>query len=94
MSEKTDQHKLYYHKLGTAQSSDKLIFGGSETPRRYVGAYLTDDERFLIITAANTTTGNELYFKDLSDPKSTIKTVVGDFNSNTSIIDNIGDVFF
>ncbi|MGJ1195221.1 prolyl oligopeptidase family serine peptidase [Sphingobacterium spiritivorum] len=94
LSEKTDQHKLYYHKLGTAQSSDKLIFGGSETPRRYVGAYLTDDERFLIITAANTTTGNELYFKDLSDPKSTIKTVVGDFSSNTSIIDNIGDVFF
>ncbi|SUJ08469.1 Prolyl endopeptidase precursor [Sphingobacterium spiritivorum] len=94
LSEKTDQHKLYYHKLGTAQSSDKLIFGGSETPRRYVGAYLTDDERFLIITAANTTTGNELYFKDLSDPKSNIKTVVGDFNSNTSIIDNIGDVFF
>lgn len=94
LSEKTDQHKLYYHKLGTAQSSDKLIFGGSETPRRYVGAYLTDDERFLIITAANTTTGNELYFKDLSDPKSSIKTVVGDFSSNTSIIDNIGDVFF
>ncbi|QQT28115.1 prolyl oligopeptidase family serine peptidase [Sphingobacterium spiritivorum] len=94
LSEKTDQHKLYYHKLGTAQSTDKLIFGGSETPRRYVGAYLTDDERFLIITAANTTTGNELYFKDLSDPKSTIKTVVGDFNSNTAIIDNIGDIFF
>ncbi len=94
LSEKTDQHKLYYHKLGTAQSKDQLVFGGPQTPRRYVGAYLTDDERFLIITAANTTTGNELYFKDLNQNDAKIKTIVGDFNSNTTVIDNDGEQFY
>ena len=94
LSEKTDQHKLYYHKLGTAQKSDKMIFGGSETPRRYVGAYLTDDEKFLVITAANTTTGNELYYQDLSKPNSPIKTIVNNFDTSTSIIDNDGETFY
>src|SRR5690606_22508927 len=60
LSAMTQHHKLYFHKLGTSQSEDKLIFGGSETPRRYIGGYLTEDNRFLVITAANSTTGNEL----------------------------------
>lgn len=94
LSEKTDQHKLYYHKLGTEQKTDHLIFGGQETPRRYVGAYLTDDERFLIISAANTTTGNELYYQDLSVPNSKIKTIVDNFDTNTSVIDNDGETFY
>ena len=93
LSQKTDQHKLYYHKLGTAQKKDKLIFGG-DIKRRYVGAYLTDDERFLIITAANTTTGNELYYQDLNDANSKITPILTDFESNTSIVDNEGDTFY
>ena len=93
LSQKTDQHKLYFHKLGTAQKKDKLIFGGDIT-RRYVGAYLTDDERFLIISAANTTTGNELYYQDLSVENSPIKNILGDFNSNTNVIDNDGETFY
>ena len=93
LSQKTDQHKLYYHQLNTAQKKDKLIFGG-DIKRRYVGAYLTDDERFLIITAANTTTGNELYYQDLQQENSTIKTILADFNSNTNVIDNDGETFY
>jgi len=94
LSQKTDQHKLYYHKLGTAQKKDKLIFGGGELKRRYVGAYLTDDERFLIITAANTTTGNELYYQDLQAENAPIKTILADFNSNTNVIENEGETFY
>ncbi|WP_313374869.1 prolyl oligopeptidase family serine peptidase [Chishuiella sp.] len=94
LSEKTDQHKLYYHKLRTEQKTDHLIFGGQETPRRYVGAYLTDDERFLIISAANTTTGNELYYQDLSVPNGKIKPIVNNFDTNTSVIDNDGETFY
>lgn len=94
LSQKTDQHKLYYHQLGTPQKKDKLIFGGGDFKRRYVGAYLTDDERYLIITAANTTTGNELYYQDLQDSKGEIKTIIGDFNSNTNVVDNDGETFY
>lgn len=94
LSQKTDQHKLYYHKLGTSQKKDKLVFGGGDFKRRYVGAYLTNDENYLIITAANTTTGNELYYQDLTVENSPIKTILSDFNSNTNVVDNNGDTFY
>ncbi|MGO1521656.1 MAG: prolyl oligopeptidase family serine peptidase [Sphingobacterium sp.] len=87
----TDQNKLFFHKLNTAQDSDELIFGGSETPRRYIGADLTEDERFLIITAANTTSGNELYVKDLNKGDTDFITVVENMEKNHYILDNDGD---
>jgi prolyl oligopeptidase len=86
----TQYHKLYFHQLGTAQKQDQLVFGGDKTPRRYIGAGLTEDERYLIISAANSTSGNELYIRDLSVPNSPIVSVVDNFNQNHSIIDNIG----
>jgi len=94
LSAMTDQHKVYYHKLNTAQSTDQLIFGGSSIPRRYLSAYLTDDERFLIISAANTTSGNEIWMKDLNNPESKFITVVDNFDKNHAIIDNDGDKLF
>ena len=87
LSAKTDQHRLYYHKLGTPQSEDKVIFG-NEIKRRYVSGYTTEDGRFLVISAANSTSGNELYIKDLSDPRAVIKTVVDHFENDSYIIDN------
>lgn len=93
LSAKTDQHKLYYHKLGTAQKEDKVIFGLNEK-RRYVGGGVSEDQQYLIITAANSTTGNELYIKDLSNPNSTLETIVDNFNSNNYIIDNVGSKLY
>jgi prolyl oligopeptidase len=87
---KTQIHKLYYHQLGTPQSTDKLIFGGEKDPNRYVTAYLTEDERFLVISAANTTTGNKLYVQDLSKPGSAIVNVVPDEKSINQVVDNVG----
>src|SRR5690606_20064898 len=60
LSAMTDQHKLYFHKLNTSQADDELVFGGSAMPRRYIGARLTEDERYLVVSAANATSGNEL----------------------------------
>ncbi|SEF51042.1 prolyl oligopeptidase family serine peptidase [Sphingobacterium lactis] len=91
LSAMTDQHKLYFHKLNTPQNTDELIFGGAVTPRRYVGAYLTEDERFLVVTAANTTSGNELYIKDFSKPESDFVAVVNNMEKNHSILDNDGE---
>jgi prolyl oligopeptidase len=90
----TQYHKLYYHKLGTPQSTDKLIFGGDKTPRRYIGAYLTEDERFLVITAATSTTGNELYIQDLSKPNSNIVNVIDNFDNQHSVLDNVGSKLY
>lgn len=94
LSEKTDQHKVYFHQLGNAQSADEMIFGGTEISRRYITAYLTDDEKFLIISASNTTTGNELYVQDLSKQGSKIVNILSGFGSTTHIVDNDGDTFY
>ncbi len=86
LSEKTQIHKLFYHKLGTPQSSDKLIFGGEETPRRYIGGGVTEDENFLIISAANATYGNELYIKDLTVSGSAIVPIVTGFDNEQDVV--------
>ena len=94
LSGPTQHHKLYYHKLGTPQNDDQLVFGGDQTPRRYIGAGVTEDERFLFITASNSTSGNELYIKDLSKPESEIISVIGNFDNNHYLLDNDGTKLF
>ena len=93
LSAKTDQHKLYFHKLGTPQKSDKVIFGADQK-RRYVSGGVTEDARYLIISAAVSTSGNELYIKDLTQPNSKIVTIVDNFNSDNDLLENIGSKLF
>ena len=92
LSAKTDQHKLFFHILGTSQKTDKVIFGDQQK-RRYVGGYLLEDENFLFISASNTTSGNELYFKDLRNPDSQIQTMVTGFETDNDVIEMNGDSF-
>lgn len=93
LSAKTDQHKLYYHKLKSAQKSDKLIFGG-DIKRRYVGGSVSDDENYLFISAANSTSGNELYYLDLSKPGSKIVTLIDNYENDNDVLDNKGSKLF
>jgi prolyl oligopeptidase len=86
LSAKTQEHKLYFHKLGTEQKDDKLIFGGSKTPRRYVGGGVTEDQNFLIISAANATYGNELYVQDLTKKDAPIVPVVTGFETEQDVV--------
>ncbi len=88
LSAKTQYHKLYFHKLGTKQSKDVLIFGGEKTPRRYISCGLTDDQKYLVITAANSTYGNELYIQDLSSPNNKIKPIITGFDNEYYVVDN------
>lgn len=93
LSAKTDEHKLYYHKLGTPQSEDKVIFG-NDKKRRYIGGYVTEDQNYLVISAANSTSGNELYIKDLSKADSKIINIVDNFNSDSGVIDTKGSTLY
>ncbi|MEZ4840678.1 MAG: prolyl oligopeptidase family serine peptidase [Flavobacteriaceae bacterium] len=95
LSAKTDQHKLYYHKLGTSQKNDELIFGGTaEQKRRYIFGSVTEDDRYLIISGAVSTSGNDLYIKDLSNPNSKLITIIDNFESDTYVLDNIGSKLY
>jgi prolyl oligopeptidase len=93
LSAMTDHHRLYFHKLGTSQQDDKVVFG-SDIARRYLGAYVTEDGRYLIVTASVSTTGNELYIKDLTKPGSKFITAVNNFDTDNYIIDNDGTKLF
>ena len=94
LSAKTQLHKLYYHKMGTSQSEDKLIFGGEQQPNRYIGGFVTEDQNYLVVSAAQNTSGNQLYIKDLRVPKSDFVLVEDDYFSRTSYVDNIGSKFY
>jgi prolyl oligopeptidase len=93
LSAKTDQHRLFFHKLGTKQAEDAILFGDQEK-RRYVGGYVSDDNRYLFISAANSTSGNELYLKDLSVPNSPIVAIHKEFEYDIDVLDNIGTTLF
>lgn len=93
LSAKTDQHRLFFHKLGTKQAEDAILFGDQEK-RRYVGGYVSDDNRYLFISAANSTSGNELYLKDLSVPNSPIVAIHKGFEYDVDVLDNVGTTLF
>ena len=90
----TQYHKLYYHRLGTPQSQDQLVFGGEKTPRRYISGYVTEDQRWLVITAAESTTGNELYIKDLSKKDGAVLPLVANFDNEHYVAWSEGDFLY
>ena len=95
LSAKTDQHKLYYHKLGTPQSEDKIIFGGTpEEKHRYVGGSVSEDQKYLFISASVSTSGNKLFMMDLSQDNPELVTILDDTDSDTYVIDNEGSKLY
>lgn len=93
LSAKTDTHKVYFHKLKTPQSEDKLVIGGDNFKRRYLSAGVSTDERFVFISASEATNGNELYIKDLKNNTDFIPVQKG-YDYNTDVIDTKGDFIY
>ncbi|NRD18690.1 S9 family peptidase [Winogradskyella eckloniae] len=95
LSAKTDQHKVYYHKLGTKQSQDQLIFGGTpEEKHRYIYGGVTEDDHYLVISPRVSTSGNKLYIKDLTKPSAPLIEILGHTDSDTNIIENVGSKLY
>ena len=95
LSAKTDTHKLYYHKLGTDQKEDVLVFGGKPKEKsRYASAVVSEDNRYLFISSHQTTSGNTLFLKYLKHPEKPLVKLTEDFDSDTYFLDNNGDQLF
>lgn len=95
LSAKTDQHKLYYHKLGTSQAEDLLIYGGTEEEKhRYVSGGVTEDNRYLIVSASKSTSGNRLMIKDLTKKNSEFVDVISNYDNDAYVIENKGSTLF
>lgn len=91
LSRQNQFHKVYYHRIGTKQAQDLLVYEDNEHPLRNVGASLTDDDRFLIVSTTEGTSGNELWVKDLTKGQATFVNIVSGFKTDPDVIDNDGD---
>lgn len=90
LSGKNEYHKVYFHKIGTDQEDDQLIFEDKEHPLRTVGGGLTEDERFLIIGMSEGTSGEEIWVKDLK-AGTDFSLLIKGFENEAAVIDNDGD---
>jgi prolyl oligopeptidase len=91
MSKQNQFHKVFYHKLGTPQSEDKLVFEDRDHPLRYHRVRLTEDGRFLILNISEGTSGVELRYMDMKDPaQKDFKMLVPGFKTQAGVVDNVG----
>ncbi len=94
LTEANKAMKVYYHKLGTPQSSDKIIYEDPKNTNKYFGASTTEDERFLVIGAGVGTSGNDLQIQDLNDRNGRLITVIDDFESDINLVHSKGDELY
>lgn len=98
LSAKNENHQVYYHKVGTSQTADVLVYENKENPQRFNTASTSEDEHFLFLNISDRGKGfdgNAIYFKDINTGSDTSFTpLVKDIsNDNYGVIDNIGDRF-
>jgi prolyl oligopeptidase len=93
LSAKTDEHRLFYHQLGASQKNDPVVFGETQK-RRYISGNVTENGKYLLISASTSTSGNELYIKDLSIENSPIVAILNNFDSETTLLDNQDETLF
>lgn len=93
LKQKNEFQKLFYHKLGTAQSDDKLIIEDKENPKRGFGASVTDDEKYLIVSVwEGSASENMLWYKSLNKDETVVK-LINKKDASYNFIDNFGDKF-
>ncbi|OIP82119.1 MAG: S9 family peptidase [Porphyromonadaceae bacterium CG2_30_38_12] len=88
-STKNEYQKIYYHAIGQPQSADELVYEDKLHALRECYAQVTDDEKILIISITETTTGNSLLMKDLTQPSSNFIELAKGFDNDYSVIDHL-----
>lgn len=86
LSSINEYHKVYYHKLGTAQSKDVLIYENKQAPLRNYGAFTDDDEQYLFLSESESTSGNALYFRPAKTKKGGWVKIADGFDYDYSVI--------
>lgn len=88
-------HKLYYHKLGTSQEEDKLIYHRPDQKEWNFYPETTDDGRFLIISSSHgTSPKRRIFYLDLKNPNAQVQPLLTDFDAAYDFIDNDGNIFW
>jgi len=97
MTTKNENHQVFYHQVGTAQSADRLVFEDKANPQRFHGVRTSDDERFAFLTVSDRgkgKKGNAVFYRDLFKADSKFMPLVGEIGEDSfGVIDNIGHKF-
>lgn len=94
LSSKTQLHSIYFHKIGTAQTDDKFVFGGEVQPNRYLYSFVTEDQNYLVISASKTTSGNKLYVKNIGTKSNDFIEIQKNYDSEFNYIYNDENKFY
>jgi len=92
--DKNEDQKVFYHVLGTDQTKDRLIYSDKDHPQRIFGAGTTEDEKYLILSASEGTSGNNLAIRNAGSEDAKWINVVNNFENNYSVVDNDGDIIY
>lgn len=87
----SENQKIFYHKLGTSQSSDKLIYTDPKNSKYYFSAQTTEDERYLFVYVSPGTSGTEVLWKDLRKSNASFTKLFPGFDFEYTILDNDDD---
>ena len=97
LTSKNEFQSVYFHKVGTPQSDDVLVYDDKEHPQRFQGVGTTEDERFAVLNVSERgkgKNGNALYYKDLSKGETNFSPIVTEIGEDIyGVIDNVGDKF-
>ncbi len=97
LSAKNVDHQVFYHRIGTPQSADELVYQDAANPERFHTVEVTEDERFAILTVSDRgkgKQGNAVFYRDLASKDKTFTPLVAEIGDDTfTVVDNIGDRF-
>jgi prolyl oligopeptidase len=95
LSSKNENHRVFFHKIGTEQSADELVYEDKANPQRFHNVETTEDERFAILTISERgkgKNGNAVYYRDLLQEDKSFKPIVAEIGNNSfDVLGNVGD---
>jgi prolyl oligopeptidase len=91
---KNEYHQIWYHKIGTAQLEDVMVFDNPKHPQRNSYGQTTEDESYLVTYTSESTSGNELRVKDITSTGNPMIQLTEGFDSDYSVIDSDGSKLY
>ncbi len=91
---KNEYHKVYYHKLGTSQDKDKLIYENNDYPLRNYSIQIDRDEKYAFLYETESTSGLQLSVSKLPIKNNSFKLLFSGFANDYSLVDIIGDIAY
>lgn len=93
-TQKNEFHKVYYHQVGTNQQQDVLVYEDLENAERNFTTQVSYDENYLIIYGSETTSGQSLSIKDLSNAQNPFIKIITNFDNEYQVVENVGKQFY